>query len=184
MISIESADSCGGVQTALNSYPDLDLPRHNGIQGYVTPHPPVPAWLLRPGIVLIEVLATNVAALGTFASLAPGSFLFLPTQRLVALAVNLALAVGFFLLFIASHRAGRHAAHLRQAAKAGLAMALLTGPVLYISIGRNAFGPIFLLVLALSAAVRGLMDAYRQREIALLDAGGEAPYPPLLQDGL
>jgi hypothetical protein len=134
--------------------------------------------------VLIEVLATNVAASGAFAYLAPGSFLFLPTQRMVALAVNLALAVGFVLLFIASHRAGKHATHLRQAASAGLAMALLTGPVLYISIGRNAFGPVFLLVLALGAAARGLMDAHRQREIPLLDEGGEAPYPPLLCDDL
>src|SRR5665213_776149 len=81
-------------------YLGVDPLARNAVQGYVTKHPGVSDLLLQPGIVLMEVLAVNIAASSIFSYLDPNTFIFLPAERIFSLVVNLVLAGGFALLFL------------------------------------------------------------------------------------
>ncbi len=184
MTGIESDTAYEPALPTPSPYLGVDLPGHNAVHGYVAKHPAVSDLLMQPGIVLAEVLAVNIAASSIFSYLAPNTFILLSVERVFSLLVNLGLAGGFLLLFMVSRRAGKHAVQFKQAAGAGLAMALLTGPVLYISLGNHALGPIVLLVIALYAGTWGLRKVYGRRESPLLNASSDTLYPPLLGEEL
>ncbi|HVA91879.1 MAG TPA: hypothetical protein VNL71_18790 [Chloroflexota bacterium] len=114
-------------------------------------------------MVLIEVVGANAIASSIFAHLVPNTFIFLPAQRTFFLAFNLALAAAFLLLLAGRKYIGKRAASVQRAAQTGCAMALLTGPLLYLSIGRWAPGLILLLVIALGGFSQSVWNVRRQR---------------------
>jgi hypothetical protein len=180
--NVEAVDARNNAPMVSGDHPRAGTQGYNVVQGYVTSRPALPAVLLRPGVVLVEVLATNVVASSIYAHFAPNTFIILSIERMFSLVVNLVLAMGFLLVFAACHRIGKHAIPLQRAAQAGLAMALLTGSVMYVSIGNNALGPILLLLFVLGAFVHSIRKAYRQQTSPVLGSGGEVIHAPLLSN--
>ncbi|HXT38258.1 MAG TPA: hypothetical protein VN837_22000 [Chloroflexota bacterium] len=149
--------------SVIGSFPTVGTSQENAVQGYVPARLTLTTLMRRPGMVLIEVVAANAIASSIFAHLAPNTFIFLPVQRTFFLAFNLVLAAAFLLLLAVHRHIGKRVASVQRTTQAGFAMALLAGPLLYLSVGRWAPGMILLLVIALVGSIQSMRNARRQR---------------------
>ncbi|MGH2391124.1 MAG: hypothetical protein ACRDIE_23255, partial [Chloroflexota bacterium] len=91
---------------------------------------------------------------------------------------NLALAVAFLLVLAGQRMIGKPAAHVQRAAQAGFVMALLTGPLLYASLGRWAPGLILVLAIALVGFIQSMRNVRCRREASYRLPSLPAPTSP------
>jgi hypothetical protein len=158
----------------------------NSVQGYVGPRRSLPTLLLRPGVVVGEVLLANLVAITANNALYPATYLYLPGQRQFAATFNAILACALLTLYLAQRywsKRGQSTLQYQKAVLAGAAMALLTGLTLYVSIGNTGLPPAILLVMTLVCGGRSVRNARHGGAAALLSAAARSNEVQLLPLG-